>query len=306
MADEIISLSRIESYLFCGQAYVLDGKLKQNDLPISGFDAETEWLEQSFRKLVSKAADKASIKELKGATLAAVLWHQYRSAEKFGNEKKGEWSRRFIDERKKFYGRDIVWLYPNHWLKEAHEIKNACMNYYSHLLKEGVPLDDLTDTTVITHIDGHDYTTKLDAISSIRPGGVIEEIRMRKVTQAELNEDWSITPKLLAIYTLAQSEPYSTRWQIRPKSLSDMRYRHFSAYNGRSYETTRSDADVNAAARIISDTNDRIAREDFPPNHKNRNCETCRYNVLKPDNKAACEKRDKELRIMKPMNQLIR
>jgi len=295
MADEIISLSRIESYLVCPHAYYLDEKKKQEGLPITGFDAKSDWLKQSFRNLVSKAADKTPIKGLKGARLAAVLKYQYRSAETFGNEKQGEWLRRFSDEREKFHGRDIVWLYNPQWWIEGQNINKACHAYYSHLLKEGLPLDDLTEKDVEFYFGGRKWNVRPGVV---RYGGIVEEIRTTDITKSKVNKDWTIAPKLYAIHTLSQDPENSMKWNAE----TGLRYRRVSLNGGDYYEPDKI-IHMYAALYVVEHAEKRIANKEFAPNYKN--CETCRYNVLTADNKPACKERKPKLRIMKPMNRLI-
>lgn len=152
MPDDI-SLSKIESYLFCGHAYRLDTFMKQDGLPITGFEAKTAWLKNSFRKLLPEekyiGTDLMPLEDLRGEELAAAL--AYHSAEAFGNATMMMWREHVIENQGKARGRNVVWAYPNHWQywnkwQKRHEISHICKSYYSYLLQEGIPLSDLRDT----------------------------------------------------------------------------------------------------------------------------------------------------------------
>jgi len=283
--DETITLSKIESYLRCPHSYYLDEKLKEVYLPITGFDAKRDWLKQSFKKLVPQAAAMTA-KGLKGAELAAVLKYD---PVKFANTRQGEWVRRFFDKGEKYCERDIAWLYPEQGWKEGQKINNACRAYYNHLLKEGVPVGDFTEKDIEFYFGGRKWTVRPGVV---RYGDIAEEIRTTEITKKKVDKDWTIAPKLYAIYTPAK-DPFPEGLWYRRVSL-----------NGGNYHQPNTIIPMYAALNVVENVEKRIANGEFPPNHKN--CETCRYNVLTAYNKPACKERKRKLRIMKPISQLIR
>jgi hypothetical protein len=286
--------------------------MKQDGLPISGFEAKTAWLKHSFRKLIPEeddiGTDLTPLENLRGEELAAAL--KYHSAEAFGDVTMMNWREHVTENQGKSRGRDIVWAYPNQWefwnkWQRRHEIPYICGSYYSYLLQEGVPLSDFRDTDVAFYFGGRKWVVRPGMVRSVvekdteKTAIVVEEVATRKVRKSELKKDWTIAPKLYAVYNMAKQKAFYMKWGAKPQSVSELRYRLYSTSDKRFYETTKDETDMSATLRIVEDVENRIAKGEFEPNHTK--CRSCRYNVISPIGKPACSEKNPKVKESKPM-----
>jgi hypothetical protein len=297
-----IRISKIESYLFCPHAYYLDTIMKQDGLPITGFEAKSFWIKRAFKRLLPEeryvGVDLKPLEQLRGDELARAL--NNKSAKAFGNSQSGNWKWYVIKNRGKARKREIVWLFDGQWWKAAKEIKLACEAYYSYILKEGVPASDFSGTDVAFYFGDRKWIVRPGAV---RSGGIVEAIKTSKATKREVDQDWTVAPKLYAIYALAEKNPiYKLKWNLD----SGVHYRRVSLSKGEHHHyDAESAVPMHAALDTVEKVEKHIADREFGPNHEN--CETCRYNIYLPSSgpdkapEFTCKQRDPKAKVLKPM-----
>lgn len=304
---EVIDASRLSAFQFCPQSYYLDILIKENEIPMSGFIAEEAWLNNAFRKLIPEeryVGEKLiHIEDLPPDELQNYL--TYKSPESFAKGMFGLWKEHVIDNNGKVQDREVVWAYPNHWWKAAHEIKKACFNYYKHITEVGLPILDYVDKKVGFYFERRKYEITFD---EVRKGGVIGKHSIKKRNQKELDEDWEITLQFLAFSELSRNyEAYRWKWGISSNQwegilMPGLKFVYYNLLDGEEYETKRTDADLESMKRIITSTIESIEqcykKKYFPPNH--RNCYVCKYNLLGADNKSICKESKPGIRVLKP------
>lgn len=123
---------------------------------------------------------------------------------------------------------------------------------------------------------------------------------MRKVRQSELKKDWTIAPKLYAVYEMAKQKAFYMKWGTKPQSVSELRYRLYSTSDERFYETAKDETDMYAALKKVEEVESRIAKGEFEPKHTK--CGSCRYNVLSPVGDPVCSKKNPKVEELKPMD----
>lgn len=302
---EGISLSRLSAYEFCNYAYFLDSIIRQDGLPMSGFEAKSTWLRREFSKLMPDeryiGIDLMPIESLFGNELAAGL--KYHSPETFGNASKEGWRRYIIDKKGTLHGRKLVWMYKNQWWKTAKEIKEACTAYYEHLLRDGVPLDNWNESDATFIMKNKKIITRP---GFIRRNGLIEAIEIKKISPEDFESDWTMPLKIYAVYNLTNQRAYRIKWGIKPKSVGELTYRTYSLFDGKSFEKKVSDKDVGNSITVLNGIESSIKsskeNNEFSPNLKN--CATCRYSVVLLD-KPVCDKKNPKIRTFRTMDELF-
>ena len=321
MAREPVRPGKVATYLNCPYQYLLDQRIRDSALPMTGFAAKNYWLDDAFQKLFPDerhvGPDLADIESLRGEELAKYL--KFHSPDSFASAIRGRWKSYIVQENGTLQGgRKIVWLYENQWWKAAREIADACHNYYSFLMEEGPPVLVFTGKGATTERklaffhDGRKYVVP---VSFIRKGLVIGEYGTKKVTQKDLDKDWRVTLELLAFSTLARDEEaYRIKWGISDQVVDawghtgysigpEITYRYYSLSDGTRMETRRTDDDLPEMLEQIEAARTGIAKKDFTARPKRDNCSVCRFNVMDEGNSVICSKKHPDTPTPRPMQE---
>ena len=308
---EIISAHKVNNFMFCPHSYHLDKQIPaeiQKSLPITALTAVLFWLDNAFYGTKSGLIRPEDTNS-EHITLADHI--RYKSPDSFANFEFGLWKKWVIDENGFVRNRPVVWDYKNQWWKAADVIKNACRNYYQFILENGLPN---IPTLEINEEDVFSFNNRKYAVNlgELRKDMRIDDFGLRKINPNQSDKDWKITLKILAFCTLTkESEVHRSKLGLEElaKELesenkyvsNNVTYVYHDLARSETYQTTRTDSDVNIMIKEIQQTWTAIIssykQKRFVPNHNN--CDVCKYNV-KYNGEVVCKERNPNKLLLMP------
>ncbi len=304
-------VSRIESYFYCPVSYFLDQIVKESGLPITGFFARYFRQKDSISGLFPKpwyekfvGPDLDHIEWLSGEKLAKYLGNH--SAKAFASEVVRNWNEYIVNANGKVHERDVAW-YPGQWINEAKLLRRSCLNYYKFIQKEGPPILAYENKLVAFVHKGIKYDVRFN---SVRKGLVVCKYSSSKKTQEDLDDDFTITMKLLAFCTLAHDEgAYRLVWGVDPKMAKtwggvehyigpEVAFIYYNLSEGTKLETRRSDADIPKTLQAIETMQQGIDSKDFRKQSAKKKCGACKYNVRDLFDRPVCPGRKDGVRYL--------
>ncbi len=300
--DDIISEKDLRLFSNCPYSYYLDDEIGTNKIPWTGTTARKILFLNERKELFNvNTSDTRRLEDKQRRAGPEIKHVEKMSSEElreFTNSPAGSLKYKWFDMNNQLFGRSLAWNFKQESGKLGSILHTVGDNYYSFVLKNGVPDIGTIDYSAVFFHEDFALKTRLP---ELRKGMFIDDPDL--YSAKDLNTRTMITMRILGYCTLAHENPLlRLRWGI-PDEIAEkwggnemyidpqVSYRHIDLSNNSVQVTHRSDEDlenlIKLLNRFVSEKEKRPGQK-YKPISTNKTCGNCSYNVMGINGEVIC------------------